>query len=172
MIRSTSSRHPYAPMSTRMTLVRSPRPLIASFVPVTLPDGLLTVRYGMSGSTPVFECVGQRVSGGRINLSPETWIAWQDRGIDLVIEPGAPSPARTVRVTATSGRSLLSTAGDPVPLVATAQLAARLLFDGDAGMSFKIALDGLGAVEIDLGDISSQIRPPPPKLPPDWPKPN
>ncbi|MDC0717220.1 hypothetical protein [Nannocystis bainbridge] len=159
-------------MSTRLNLVRSTRPLIASFVPVTLPDGLLTVRYGASGSSPVFECVGQRVTGGRINLSRETWIAWQARGLDLAIEPGSPSPARTVRVTATSGRHLLSSAGHPVPLVATAQLGARLLFDGDAGMSFKIALDGLGAVEIDLGDISSQIRPPPPKLPVDAPKPN
>ncbi|WAS92343.1 hypothetical protein [Nannocystis punicea] len=159
-------------MSTRMTLVRSTRPLIASFVPVTLPDGLLTVRYGASGSLPVFECAGQRVTGGLINLSRETWIAWQDRGIDLVVEPGAPNPARTVRVTATSGRNLLTTAGDAVPLVATARLGARLLFDGDAGMSLKIALDGLGAVEIDLCDVSSHIRPPPPKLPPDAPKPN
>ncbi|MBZ5714550.1 hypothetical protein [Nannocystis pusilla] len=159
-------------MSTRLTFVRSTRPLIASLVPVTLPEGLLAVRYTTSGTVPVFECAGQRVSGGRLNLSRETWIAWIDRGIDLLVEPGAPSPARTVRVTATSGRSLLTTAGEPTPLVATARLGARLLFDGDAGMSFKIALDGLGAVEIDLCDITSAIRPPPPKLPPDAPKPN
>ena len=159
-------------MSTRLTFVRSTRPLIASFVPVTLPEGRLVVRYSTSGTVPVFECAGQRVSGGTFNLSRETWIAWRDRGIDLVVEPGAPSPARIVRVTATSGRNLLTTAGDPTPLTGAARLAARLLFDGDAGMSFKLALDGLGAVEIDLGDISSQIRPPPPKLPPDPPKPN
>lgn len=159
-------------MSTRLTFVRSSRPLIASFVPVTLPDGILAVRYLTTSSVPVFECAGQRVTGGRLNLSRETWIAWQSRGIDLVVEPGAPSPARTIRVTATSGRNLLTTDGEPVPLVATAHLGVRLLFADDAGMSFKIALDGLGAVEIDLSDISSQIRPPPPKLPPDGPKPN
>lgn len=154
-----------------MTFVRSSRPLIASPVPVTLPNGLLAVRYAIHNGAPVFECVGQSVAGGRINLSQETWIAWRDRGIDLVIEPSAPSPARTVRVTATSGRSLLTTAGEPVTLAAPARLSARLLFADDAGMSFKIALDGLGAVELDLGQISSHIRPPPPKLPPNPPKP-
>lgn len=154
-----------------MTFVRSSRPLLASLVPVTLPNGLLAVRYTATGSALVFECAGQRVTGGRITLSQETWIAWRDRGIDLVVEPGAPSPARTVRVTNTSGRNLVTTAGEPVTLAATAHLGVRLLFADDAGMSFKIALDGLGAVELDLGHISSHIRPPPPKLPPNPPKP-
>ena len=67
-------------MSTRLTFVRSSRPLIASFVPVTLPDGILAVRYLTTSSVPVFECAGQRVTGGRLNLSRETWIAWQSRG--------------------------------------------------------------------------------------------
>ena len=158
-------------MPTQFNLVPSSRPLTAAPLTVPLAGGVLTVRYVVSAGVPVFECCSQTVTGDRFNLAPETWRSFLPDGIDLVIEPLAPSPALTVRVTATSGRALLTTEGVATPLVATARLGARLLFASDTGMSFKIALDGHGAVEIDLFDLTSHIRPPPPKLPPDPPSP-
>ena len=152
-----------------MNLVRSPRPLAATPVLAPIPGGVLTVRYVLSAGVPVFECCGQPVTGGRVNLPRETWEAWLSTGIELVVEPSAPTSALTVRLTATSGRDLVNTDGVPTPVVATARLGARLLFAGDVGMGFKIALERHGAVEIDLFDLTSGIRPPPPKLPPDPP---
>lgn len=156
-------------MSTRLNLVRRPQPLLAAFATAPLTDGTVVVRYTQVGGALAFECCGQTATRGRINLAPETWRAWVERGVDLVVEPGAPSPAWTVRATATSGRNLLTTAGVPTALTGTARLSARLLFADPSGMSFRIALDGVGAVDIDLADLSTGIRPPPPKLPADAP---
>ncbi len=144
----------------------------------TLTDGTLTLRYALSGGTLVFECCGQTTqtnqttSTGRIALAPELWRAWLREGLDLVVEPAAPSPTLLVRLTDASGRDLLTTDGEPTPVSATARLRAHLLFADASGMSFKIALDGAGAAFIDLADLSSSLRPPPPRLPPDPPKPN
>ena len=138
----------------------------------TLTDGTLTLRYSLSGGTLVFECCGQTTSTGRISLAPELWRAWLREGLDLVVEPTAPSPTLLVRLTDASGRDLLTTDGEPTPVSATARLRAHLLFADTSGMSFKIALDGAGAAFIDLADLSSSLRPPPPRLPPDPPKPN
>lgn len=138
----------------------------------TLTDGTLTLRYSLSGGTLVFECCGQTTSTGRISLAPELWRAWLREGLDLVVEPAAPSPTLLVRLTDASGRDLLTTDGEPTPVSATARLRAHLLFADTSGMSFKIALDGAGAAFIDLADLSSSLRPPPPRLPPDPPKPN
>lgn len=138
----------------------------------TLTDGTLTLRYALSGGTLVFECCGQTTSTGRISLAPELWRAWLREGLDLVVEPAAPSPTLLVRLTDASGRDLLTTDGEPTPVSATARLRAHLLFADTSGMSFKIALDGAGAAFIDLADLSSSLRPPPPRLPPDPPKPN
>lgn len=138
----------------------------------TLTDGTLTLRYSLSGGTLVFECCGQTTSTGRIALAPELWRAWLREGLDLVVEPAAPSPTLLVRLTDASDRDLLTTDGEPTPVSATARLRAHLLFFDTSGMSFKIALDGAGAAFIDLADLSSSLRPPPPRLPPDPPKPN
>lgn len=141
----------------------------------TLTDGTLTLRYALSGGTLVFECCGQTTettSTGRIALAPELWRAWLREGLDLVVEPAAPSPTLLVRLTDASGRDLLTTDGEPTPVSATARLRAHVLFADTSGMSFKIALDGAGAAFIDLADLSSSLRPPPPRLPPDPPKPN
>lgn len=157
-------------MSSQLHAVR-PQPLAATFV-AALPDGTVAVRYHQEGGALVFECGGQRASRGRINLAPETWRAWVERGIDLIVEPSSPAPTLTVRVTATTGRYLQTTTGVSQPVTGTARLSARLLFAAPSGMSFKIALGDLGAVEIDLADAGTQIRPPPPKLPVDAPKAN
>lgn len=157
---------------SRLNPVRRPSTLTATFVGAPLPDGLVTVRYRQVGGALVFECCGQTARNGRVNLAPETWRAWLDRGVDLVVEPGAPSPAWKVRVTDTRGRDLVNTAGVPTALTGPARVAARLLFAERTGMSFKVTLDGVGAVEIDLADAGTQIRPPPPKLPVDAPKAN
>ena len=138
----------------------------------TLTDGTLTLRYSLSGGTLVFECCGQTTSTGRISLAPELWRAWLREGLDLVVEPAAPSPTLLVRLTDASGRDLLTTDGEPTPVSATARLRAHLLFADTSGMSFKIALGDTGAVHVDLADLSSGLRPPPPRLPPDPPKPN
>lgn len=156
-------------MSSRLNFVR-PQPHAASPLATPLPDGTVAVRYHQDGGALVIECCGQKPSRGRTHLAPETWRAWLHRGIDLVVEPDGPTPALIVRVTATSGRNLQTTAGVSVPVTGTARLAVRLLFADPSGMSFKIALGDLGAVEVDLADADTQIRPPPPKLPVDAPK--
>lgn len=158
-------------MPTSISLVSSSLPFATSTAALT--DGVLPLRYTVSGTVATFECCGQRVSaGGTINLAPETWRAWLFQGIDLAVEPAAAAPTVLVRLSDASGRALKTTEGEPTPVSAPVRLRAHLLFADTTGMTFKIALDGAGAVLVVLSDISSQLRPPPPKLPPDPPQPN
>lgn len=158
-------------MPITTTSVSSPLP-VAGTSTSTLTDGTLVLRYALAGSALVFECCGQTSSTGRIVLAPEVWRAWLREGLALVVEPSAPAPTLLVRLTDATGRDLRTTDGEPTPVSATARLRAHLLFADSSGMSFKIALDGAGAVTVDLADLSTQLRPPPPKLPPDPPRPN
>lgn len=149
----------------------SSSPLLSSAPAAVLVDGTLVVRYATVGGVTTFECGGQPVLGAQLDLPPETWREWTWTGIDLVVEPSAPSPTQQIRVTDTSGRALRTTTGVLTPVTATSRLCVHLLFAGDTGMSFKIALDGAASVGVDLGDLTTQLRPPPPKLPSDPPPP-
>lgn len=158
-------------MPTSTTFVSSSLSITTSTSSLT--DGALPLRYTVSGGLVTFECCGQRATaGGSINLAPETWRAWLSQGIDLAVEPATAAPTLTVRLTDTSGRALQTTDGESKLVTGSVRLRAHLLFADSTGMSFKIALDGAGAVYVFLADISSQLRPPPPKLPPDPPLPN
>lgn len=158
-------------MPTSITFVSSSLPL--SQATAALTDGVLPLRYTVAGGVASFECCGQRVTAsGTIHLSPETWRAWLASGLDLTVEPAAAAPTLTVRLTDASGRALRTTDGEPTQVTAPVRLRAHLLFADSTGMTFKIALDGAGAVVLVLSDLGSQLRPPPPKLPPDPPQPN
>lgn len=160
------------PITTTTTTSVSSALSLTGTSTTTLTDGTLTLRYALSGGTLVFECCGETTSTGQIVLAPELWRAWLREGLDLVVEPSAPTPALRVRLTDASDRDLLTADGDPTPVSATARLRAHVLFADSSGMSFKIALGDTGAVHVDLADLSSGLRPPPPRLPPDPPKPN
>lgn len=157
-------------MPTTMTSLSSSTSLAGAPLSALL-DGVLVVRYSLVGGVAVFECCGEPAYSGQIDLPPETWRAWIEKGIDLVVEPSAPSPTLGLRVTDIHGRALRTASGEVQPVTATSRLSVHLLFAGDTGMSFKIALDGAGAVFVDLGDLTTSLRPPPPKLPPDPPPP-
>lgn len=158
-------------MPTSISFVSSSQSLATATTALT--DGVLPLRYTLAGGVATFECCGQRASSsGTIHLAPETWRAWLFDGIDLDVEPAAAVPTLLVRLSDESGRALSTTEGEPTPVSAPVRLRAHLLFADSTGMTFKIALDGVGAVQIELSDISSQLRPPPPKLPPDPPQPN
>jgi hypothetical protein len=158
-------------MPTSTTFVSSSLPLAAGTTALT--DGVLPLRYAVAGGVASFDCCGQRAtSGGTIHLAPETWRAWLFQGIDLAVEPAAAAPTLLVRLTDERGGALLTTDGEPTPVSAPVRLRAHLLFADLTGMTFKIALDGAGAVHVVLAEFGSKLRPPPPKLPPDPPQPN
>ena len=138
----------------------------------TLTDGTLTLRYTLTDDGVMFECSGRRAIDGVIELEPELWRAWLVEGLDLVVEPAVSGPSVLVRLTDAFGDDLVTTAGDPTPVAAATRLRAHVLFEDSSGMSFKIALGGAGAVRVDLADLSSNLRPPPPRLPSDPPRPN
>lgn len=156
------------PISTTFVSTSS---LLSGASSAALVDGTLVVRYALVGGVASFECGGQPITGGQLDLPPETWREWIDAGIDLVVEPSAPSPTLEIRLSDTSGRALRTTSGELRPVTATSRLRVHLLFAGNTGMSFKIALGAAGSVSVDLGDLTTQLRPPPPKLPSDPPPP-
>lgn len=158
-------------MPTTINFVSS-SPSFSTTSTTSLTDGTLALRYAVVGGVAVFECCGQRPVDGTIYLAPETWRTWLFEGLDLVVEPSAPSPTLLVRLTDAGGRALTTTEGEPTPVSASVQLRTHLLFADSTGMRFKIALDGAGAVVVELSDRGAGLRPPPPQLPPDPPKPN
>lgn len=138
----------------------------------TLADGTLTLRYTLTDDGVIVECAGRRSLDGVLELEPELWRAWLSEGLDLVVEPTFAGPDILVRLTDAFDRDLLTTDGEPTPVAAQTRLRAHVLFADSTGMSFKIALGGAGAARIDLADLTSNLRPPPPRLPPDPPRPN
>lgn len=156
--------------TTTTYLSKAPLQLTATNT-AALTDGILTLRYAISGGAAVFECGGQTATSGWIELPPAVWLAWLREGIDLVVEPSSPSPALLVRVTDVNGRLLCTTDGEPTAVTGTSRLSVHLLFASPEGMSFKVAVDGAGSVNFELGGVT-KLRPPPPKLPPDPPIPN